>query len=319
MTLAERTNSDALQSDSQANPSVCVIITTYEPADNLGSLISATILQVGRVFLINDSGSPQIRDRLDVEFSKVPNLVIHHMASNCGIAAALNCGLEAASSLGFSKAVLLDDDTRITSDLVASLLRFWLQLEVEGQQPGVVGVSRSEVPLNPGGDGEIRDELEWHRVRDVITAGSMVDIECARDLGGFREEFIIDAVDHEFCARVRQRGLLVAKLAKPLIEQPVGCVRTVTVAGVNFSTTNHSPTRRYYMYRNNLVFAREQLFDDPLLSMAIIWFLFKTMFLIVCMEDQRREKLAAIFRGILDGVRRRGGHIGSGDHSEKII
>ncbi len=62
------------------------------------------------------------------------------------------------------------------------------------------------------------------------------------------------------------------------------------------------------MYRNNLVFATEQLFKDPLLSMAIVWFLTKTVFLVACFETQRAKKIKAMFRGIRDGILRRMGH-----------
>jgi len=41
MTVAEKTNFDAIQSGLKGHSSVCAIITTYEPADNLGSLVSA--------------------------------------------------------------------------------------------------------------------------------------------------------------------------------------------------------------------------------------------------------------------------------------
>lgn len=230
------------------------------------------------------------------------------MPVNSGIAAALNRGLDAARTRQYKKALLLDDDTQIAPRLVAALVHAWERLEHEGRNPGVLGVSRAAVllPASEPGGGSI--EFGWHTARGVITAGSIVDVDSASRVGGFREEFIIDAVDYEFCARVRKSGLLVARLTEPLIEQPVGEKKTVRFAGLSFSTTNHSPLRRYYMYRNNLIFAKEQFFKDPLLSMAILWFLTKTVFLVVCFEIQRPRKMKAMFWGVLDGIRRRMGH-----------
>lgn len=308
MNVTDISRTSASDSGVRADSDICAIITTYEPAANLRSLIAAAIRQVGCVFLINDSGSPDVQKALDTEFAGLSGLQIHHMPTNSGIAAALNRGLDAAKSRGYKKALLLDDDTRIGQHLVLKLIEAWERLEREGYEPGVIGVSRAAVLPPPGVPADEEKAAGWLPVRGVITAGSIVDIKSAGRVGAFREEFVIDAVDYEFCARLRQNGLLVARLSDALIEQPVGESKTVRIAGLKFSTTNHSPLRRYYMYRNNLIFAKEQLFKDPLLSLAIFWFLTKTLLLVVCFETQRPRKIKAILRGVLDGFNRRMGH-----------
>ncbi len=305
--MTEISNKNGFESRARFKKEVCAIITTYEPEANLRSLVAASIQQVDRVFLINDSGSSDARKALDKEFADVSELEIHHMPVNSGIAAALNRGLDAARSRHYKKALLLDDDTRIAARLVEKLVHTWGELDNERRNPGVIGVSRAEVLL-PANELDIEStECGWRPVRGVITAGSIVDVEIAGRVGGFREEFIIDAVDYEFCARVRRAGLLVAKLSEPLIEQPVGEKKTSRIAGLKFSTTNHSPLRRYYMYRNNLIFAKEQFFPDPMLSIAILWFLAKALCLVVSFETQRPRKLKAMFYGVLDGIRSRVG------------
>lgn len=306
--MTEKSNRNGFESRARSKKEVCAIITTYEPEASLRSLIAAAIQQVDRVFLINDSGSCEARKALDKEFADVSELEIHHMPVNSGIAAALNCGLRAARSRQYEKALLLDDDTRISAHLVDTLVQAWERLEKERRNPGVIGVSRSEVLLPANKPDDKKPETGWRPARGVITAGSIVDVEFADGIGGFREEFIIDAVDYEFCARVRRAGLLVARLTKPLIEQPVGNKTTTALAGFRFSTTNHSPLRRYYMYRNNVIFAKEQFFNDPMLSMAILWFLVKTVCLVVCFETQRPRKIKAVFFGVLDGIRSQTGH-----------
>lgn len=309
MTLTEISRTSALESGPQVDGGVCAIITTYEPAANLRNLISATIRQVDCVFLIDDSGSSEIRKTLDINFADLTGLEIHHMPANSGIAAALNRGLAAAKYRGYKKALLLDDDTQIAPQLVITLAHAWEVLERDGRKPGVIGVSRAKTLPAETESGDEKKPPVSRAVRTVITAGSFVDVDLAKQVGGFREEFIIDVVDYEFCARIRQAGCLVARLSESLIVQPVGVMKTVKLVGLQFSTTNHSPLRRYYMYRNNLVFATEQFFKDPLLSIALVWFLIKTVFLVACFETQRVRKINAMFRGVLDGIQRRLGHV----------
>jgi len=308
MSLTNTAATSGLDSGGTLDCGICAIITTYEPAANLRNLIAAVIRQVDCVFLIDDSGSSEVRKTLDINFADVNALEIHHMPINSGIAAALNRGLAAANCRGYKKALLLDDDTQVAPHLVITLAHAWELLEGEGRKPGVIGVPRAEALLPASASGDEKKPPVLRAVRTVITAGSFVDVDIVKQVGGFREEFIIDAVDYEFCARVRQGGRLVTRLSEAMIVQPVGAMKTVKLAGLKFSTTNHSPLRRYYMYRNNLVFAMEQLFKDPLLSMAIVWFLTKTVFLVACIETQRARKIKAMFCGLRDGIQRRMGH-----------
>ena len=302
------TNTVAEDSRGRTGYSVCAIITTYAPDEKLHQLVADAAGQVDRVFLIDDSGSRDVRNSLDKELCSIKKLTMHHMTVNSGIAAALNCGLKAASSEGYEKALLLDDDTRIAPSLVRNLERAWRQMECNGHNPGVIGVSRSDDFKKVSRKREATNGIRWHPVRGVVTAGSMVDIGITCETGGFREEFIIDAVDYDYCSRLRRNGMLVARLDEALMVQPVGETKTIKVLGLGISTTNHSPLRRYYMFRNNVVLATEQFRYDPLLSIAIVWFLVKTLAKVICMEKHRTRKLKAMVHGTLDGVRRRMGH-----------
>ena len=58
--------------------------------------------------------------------------------------------------------------------------------------------------------------------KTVITSGCLVDAAFAREIGGFRDDFFIDQVDHEFCLRTRANGRRVAISAKPVMQHSVG-------------------------------------------------------------------------------------------------
>ena len=288
---------------SNPNSSVCAIITTFDPDPGLPDLVAEIAQQVRSVYLVNDSGSRDVRASLDSAFSGEPGLRVLHMEKNSGVAAALNRGIHEAAAAGFSKAILLDDDTSVSERIVEDVMLVWGCLEGAGWRPGVIGVSRKD-RHSPAFDKAAEvPRKTWWSVRGVITAGSFIDIRSAIAVGGFREEFFIDAVDYEFCERIRRRGLLVARLSSKLITHSVGHAEARKLFGVRFRSTNHSPLRRYYMYRNNAVFAKEQLTRDPLLSLAIVWFLVKTALLIAFVETERPRKCKACLIGLIDGLR----------------
>ena len=76
-------------------------------------------------------------------------------------------------------------------------------------------------------------------------------------IGAFREEFFIDSVDYDYCLRARSRGFRVIKLCRVGMIHSLGEAEQNDIGPLKVYTTNHNPMRRYYMFRNSTVLARE--------------------------------------------------------------
>jgi len=93
----------------------------------------------------------------------------------------------------------------------------------------------------------------------AITSGNMLNLELYKENGPCREDFFIDFVDIEYCLRAKKKGLRVTTLDSVVMEHHIGKPRKVLF----FTTTNHPPSRRYYITRNRIAVWREYFSVDP--------------------------------------------------------
>jgi rhamnosyltransferase len=222
--------------------------------------------------------------------------------SNLGISIALNQGLEHALKGGYKWILTLDQDTQCYPDMVDTLLKV---SEACKTKPAVIGGNyldpRNNGPFVPTGGAE--DFLEQ---KTVITSGCLVDANVAAAIGGFREDYFIDQVDHEFCLRMRARGHKVVISRKPVMNHSVGRPggARLPILGV---LPNHPPLRKYYIARNTVVTVADYWRQEPVWCLRRLVRLLLGLGLMALLEEQRFSKVRAFTGGIVDGLRRRMG------------
>jgi rhamnosyltransferase len=67
--------------------------------------------------------------------------------------------------------------------------------------------------------------------------------------------------------------------------------------------SNHSPVRRYYMTRNQLVLAREYLWKEPVWTVSTLYAHLKSTIAVCFLEQDILRKLQYTALGIVDGLR----------------
>ena len=291
---------------------ICAVVTTFQPSADLVANIKLIVGQVARVIIVDDSGTAEGWQRLRLWFRDMRTVEILSQPYNLGQATALNCGIAAAQSRGYQWILTLDDDTSVESDLVGNLIRSWNTLSGDGGKPvAVIGASHRD-----GSTGCIEAHAENDRwfleKRGIITAGSLFPVAVYQEIGPFRDEFFIDSVDYDFCLRARAAGYRVVKLSRVGMTHSIGSRTRHHLGCLTVETTNHTPVRRYYMYRNSLVLALEYLFRDPLFSFAVVFFNFKTLVLVLVFEEYRARKVGMMWRGTIDALAHRMGKLQSG-------
>ena len=144
------------------------------------------------------------------------------------------------------------------------------------------------------------------QVDRVITSGALCRVHALSSVGGVRRGLFIDFVDWDLCFRLRAQGWEIAVAPEAVLNHAIGQGVSHRLLGLRVVTTNHSPDRLYYRYRNFVLLAREGRFRT-----RSSWFLRTTLSLfatpakILLYEDRRRAKLGAIVRGVRDGWRHR--------------
>jgi rhamnosyltransferase len=162
----------------------------------------------------------------------------------------------------------------------------------------------------------IESELSRHRprvpaadvaVKTCMNAGSIVRVVAWAAVGGYDEAFFVDYVDHEFCFRCRQHGWGVVQVSSAIMIHSPGEPQRHRLLWKHPVVSNHTALRRYYITRNQILFWRKYLRFDTTWVLRDVWRAFKVVVLTGLFESNRREKLAAIVYGVIDGLRGFGG------------
>lgn len=135
-------------------------------------------------------------------------------------------------------------------------------------------------------------------VETAITSGSLINVERALGIGGFKEKYEIYWVDGEFCYRARREGMKVRMLPRHNLTQQFGR-QTRTLFG--FQTSNYSPQIYYYLIRNMLWEHREHGSRAVSFRCIAHTLLFTTRGIILG-EKQKMKKLGKISLAIWHGL-----------------
>jgi rhamnosyltransferase len=290
---------------------VCAVITAYCPDDYFPERVSRIRAQVGLVVIVVDGGGrPNIANILKNLFQNDSSIIVSPLSENMGIATALNVGISIAKQRKYKWVLTLDDDTIVESDMMKNLVESWHIVTKQGGKPiALMGMLSKDAYTGNVDDNHGCKNKSFVEKRGIITSGSLMSLDAYDVIGPFREEFFIDSVDYDYCMRARANGYSVIKICKIGMTHSLGRAKDYNIGWLKIQTTNHNTVRRYYMYRNSTVLAREYFLCDPLYSLAVFLFQLKTLFIVLFLEKDRIMKLKSILQGVLDGWKKRMGKI----------
>ena len=169
-------------------------------------------------------------------------IIIDNTQDNRGVAGALNRGIEQAISKGAGYILTMDQDS---SFLQGDIDRY-IQLCNECPIPNVgifapvhTDVSHLHLPVYQEPQAA------------MMTSGSIFSVDTYRTLGRLREDFFIDLIDDEYCARAKRYGYRLVTVNDIMLQHQLGL-------GMQYNPffrkqyLNHIPWRYYYMIRNRL-------------------------------------------------------------------
>jgi rhamnosyltransferase len=280
---------------------ICAVVVTYHPDLDLLDRIRRTARQVDRVVVV-DNASPELCLGQLRELAESLNVHLILNGQNEGVAHALNQGSTWAAAQGYAWAFTLDQDTVVNEDAVETLRGVYEDFP-EKEALAILGAnftdSRTGRPLlGPDTNGT----HSWREEKTVITSGSLVSLLGYSIIGPFREEFFIDCVDWEYCLRARSLGFRIVLACKPLMQHSIGATSMHRLLWKVTGTSNHSPTRRYYMTRNLLALGREYLFIEPGWVFSSLYTYVKLTVAAFLFEEDRLPKLKYFALGAVDGL-----------------
>lgn len=276
-------------------PRIAAAVVSYEPTTALAQLVGELRSADVPVHVVDNgsSGGEEILRHCEHHGATVTRL-----GRNTGVAGALQTALEATDAEWL---LTFDQDSRITAAVVDRLTS---TAAMDASRVAVIApVIRDErsgavLQGDPG-------RHSWYVTERALTSGALCRVQALREIGGFRAELVIDLVDWDLCLRLRAADweIVIEPAAEVLHSIGAATSHRLPLLG-EVTTTNHSPDRQYYKYRNFLLLSREgTLAQQPAWAARTALGLAFGVGKIVAFEDDRGAKLRAVGQGLLDGLR----------------
>jgi rhamnosyltransferase len=285
-----------------ATERVCAVVVAYFPDEGFFDRLDSLLRQVPALIVVDNTPAEARRRSMMLPTAPGKEALLIENSENLGVGAALNQGLRQALAWNCDWLLTLDQDSHCHADMVEVLVR---AASSRAPRPAIIGSNYLDTR---NGTTKIRYDGSSERIEQqtVITSGSLVDVSFADAIGGFRADYFIDQLDHEFCLRARANGRCVAICCKPVMEHSVGEMGGAWLPWIG-RLPNHGPSRKYYIARNSVVTiaAYWRLEPDWCLRRAIRLFL--GLLVMSTVEDGRWSKMKAFAVGINDAIHRKMG------------
>jgi rhamnosyltransferase len=282
---------------------VTAVVVTFHPDNDVLENLSKVHQQVQRIVVV-DNGSrlesllPLREASSSIGFNLIEN------GENLGVATALNIGIRQAQIDGSDWVLLFDQDSSVTPGFTEAMLQGFASSRWAGRLGILVPHyidKRLGSPLSVIG-------VKGGELEAAITSGSLLPMSVVRDNGYFEDGLFIDAVDFEYCLRLRSRGLHIEECNQAVLLHSPGTPKVHRFRGrYLFKSNNYSPARRYYQQRNNIWIARRYWTKFPLFCFNLFFTGVKDCVKILIAEDDKGTKLWACFTGFVDGIKGRMG------------
>jgi rhamnosyltransferase len=277
--------------------SVCAVIVTYHPSARVLENLPQVLAQVQGLVVIDNGSSVEELVPLRVKKQLLGFQLIEN-GENLGIAEALNQGVRWAHDQGYPWVILFDQDSGITDGFIRHMFSAW---ESHPERERVGSLHPRYVDPDTGIEAAVP------RARDdspvlPMTAGSLMPAWIFDKIGWFASEYFIDAVDWEYCFRIRAAGYLIADSRQARLLHSPGSPARATILGRTFHLSHHSAIRRYYISRNSIVLCRKYFFSFPGWILTVVYRHLHETIKCLLAEENRARKLRNFLLGTWDGM-----------------
>lgn len=279
------------------------IIVAYNPKlDELNRSIDRLKRQTGIVIVCNNS-------EYNVDF-KDSNVKIFNFGENLGIAKAQSIAMKWAFEKGADFVLQMDQDSEPYDDLVDNLLKCYYDLTLRGYKIGLVGSQDFDKDTLEVNKARLKKGICIYNTNYVImeqtlSSGSLIPKDTYSIVGGMDDGLFIDAVDEEYCWRIRKNNLLVVKNNDALLAHKIG-EGNVTIFGLKVGVS--APIRYYYQFRNVILLGTRS-YAPVYWRFSMLLKVFLKLFIFPFALKDGKKILFFMLKGIKDGILRRYGRI----------
>jgi len=238
---------------------------------------------------------------------KYKNVEVIFNNENLGIGAAQNIGIKKAMKENFNWVLLLDHDSKLSSNMVGKLLTAYDVLFKQGiNKVGIVAANPYDINSNEWiyiKMKYLKLEKDLIKFDNVISSGSLINLEVFKDVGLFNESLFMYYIDKDFCLRCKNKGWKTYVCSSAVLYHQEGNRKTKKIFGITIYCHNYGYDARYYISRNTVYIIMNYCFSNPTTCIKTFLRLVMDVFKIGLFEQDRLNKLNAVLKGLCDGLR----------------
>lgn len=296
---------------------ICAVVVTYNIGNAFDTCFNSIKGQVDHVVVVNTSMDEGATARILARLQEAnPDFVdvIECPENNLGMAQ--NMGIARALERGYDWVLLLDHDSRLGAGMIAAMERAYQDAQ-DRRNIGVIAANLHDPNIHAPqrylqawyaywfkqiGFDEQTSVIDY--VLCVAASGSLIPARLLRNEElRMDETFVIDYIDTDFCLRLNVEGWRILAVRDAKLIHSIGERKQHKLFGLTITTTNHSPQRRYYLYRNRLKTWRRYASDRPSFLIFDILRTVYELWRIILFETNKQAKMQAVTQGVWDGLR----------------
>jgi len=269
-----------------------VVITFYPPKDELIHNIKQFINHVDTL-IIWENTPDGIRESYHPALPEYNNKIIYLGTNkNEGIAYPLNRSIEWSIKNKFTHILAMDQDSCWDN------FGYYKSKISEYNNIPDIGIFAPVIY-----EKSKRNLQDLSYVKDVITSGAVYKLKMVEEIGLFREDFFIDAVDLEYCYWAARNSYKTAVLGGAFLKQQYGKSTEHKFLNKTYRPLNYSAFRIFHIVRNHIFLWKEfPELSDFEKSRIIQVYILRRMKEIVLFEKDKINKLFSVFKGIFFGL-----------------
>lgn len=274
---------------------ISAIVVLYNPNLTIIKNIQSYINNVFKLYVVDNS---EIFDKQQLhDLTQFKNLIYINNNGNQGIANALNIGVRLALEDGVNWLLTMDQDSKFEDNNLRNLMDSALLCNYES-----VGII-SPIHVLEHTFNKPKKNQKLSETFNVMTSGNLLNLQICQKIGGFIDELFIDAIDQEYCLRLRHNGYKILLCEYALLQHCLGDLKEIDLGFKVLRYSNHSAIRRYYMTRNRLYLLQKYFFEFPIFGLKVVkWIIFEWIKIII-LEKDKIAKSKATLEGIRDFLR----------------
>ncbi len=276
------------------------ILVVYHPDQHFSERLRRIAAQTRLIVIVNNGPKATLDNHLTEITHQETRIDLLQNSKNMGLGFALNQGVEHCLHDGYKWALLLDQDTEVDSDIVASLSSITASMS---PLPAVIGAN-----YRNNRNGRIfkscsESDSGVTKRKTVITSGTLLNLKTHILIGPFMDNYFIDSIDHEYCLRARSNGFPIYISCKPLMTHHIGTeFNTASYLQRLLRAPDHSPARKYYIARNTITTMKIFWRSETTWCLKQALRLTSEVISIMLFEDSKVAKLSSTMNGMVDGI-----------------